>query len=266
MAITGHPKFWLCSWKHLIHCGKSFHGFLTIMQALLKLLIFLVLLTKEGKVEQFLEKGCERSPFCPYDQIQLYLGKGRYYKSGLLCCHDRTCQKNSLQVVSRVEAGLAKPQSLPIGSFLPVPTTETIPNGKQCPACFSWSKTCEPELIECTGSNIYCFNMTSIIDESDQIMMGCASTSACNFFRSRTASLLIEGVKSAVCESTDSRGMRSTSFSLLAFSGILLMNKTDLLMGNFQKATCSPQVSRGTQSFSFLPQMLTGLLMMKIFS
>ncbi|KAJ7304086.1 hypothetical protein JRQ81_011610 [Phrynocephalus forsythii] len=155
----------------------------------------------EGITEQILVKGCERSPFCPYDQIHLDLGKGRYYKSGLFCCNNRLCQNNVPSL----------------------PSTNRTINGKQCHACFAWSQTCKPELLACTGSNTNCFNMTSIIYERDQIMMGCASPSACKLFQSRTTSTMLEGVISAECEPTDSRGTRSANFSLLSFSGILLL-------------------------------------------
>uniref|UniRef100_A0ABM5ESC2 Phospholipase A2 inhibitor gamma subunit B-like n=1 Tax=Pogona vitticeps TaxID=103695 RepID=A0ABM5ESC2_9SAUR len=149
------------------------------MQALLKLLIFLVLLTKEGKVEQFLEKGCERSPFCPYDQIQLYLGRGRYYKSGLLCCHDRTCQKN-VPKCAPLKCETCESHGTNCTSTMKtcpphistcavalienalVPPIEPKTNGMKCPACYTKTGTCGHEMVACTGLQKFCFEVSSV--------------------------------------------------------------------------------------------------------
>ncbi|XP_070619877.1 uncharacterized protein [Erythrolamprus reginae] len=40
-----------------------------------------------------------------------------------------------------------------------VPSVDTKPNGRQCPACFSETGACKEELTNCTGDEFYCFHL-----------------------------------------------------------------------------------------------------------
>ncbi|KAJ7304087.1 hypothetical protein JRQ81_011611 [Phrynocephalus forsythii] len=162
----------------------------------------------DGKVEQSIEKYCEHPSNCEHNEILLNFGQGKFYRSHLVCCGEENC-----------------PQYTP--DLLPVDTT---PNGKRCPGCFAWSNTCEAEIVNCTGSNLHCFNANSHLTIGGQhmysVLKGCSSRSFC----------------------------------------LLLKSKSEFFTGNFKKANCSPQVSQATRSISFPLQSFFGLIMLKTFS
>ncbi|XP_058051931.1 uncharacterized protein LOC131204559 [Ahaetulla prasina] len=111
---------------------------------------------------QTVAKGCESIVVCDAPKTHLNMGNEKFLQADLVCCTDDACKT-------------ATPS---------LPSVETNANGRQCPACFSDTGTCEKELANCTGDEHYCFHlfMRSYGDGVlwDSIMEGCTTKSTCN--------------------------------------------------------------------------------------
>ncbi|KAJ6663510.1 hypothetical protein lerEdw1_009589 [Lerista edwardsae] len=91
-----------------------------------------------GKSVQFVAKGCESSEVCSSPPINMNLGEGKFLRLSSTCCKEGTCTHVS-------------PKMAP---------EDTQTNGKQCPACYNTKGTCGKEKVDCTGSDMYCFDFT----------------------------------------------------------------------------------------------------------
>ncbi|KAH0631424.1 hypothetical protein JD844_005747 [Phrynosoma platyrhinos] len=164
--------------------------------------------TLDGKMVQTVVKGCESSTICNYPISHLNMGRGRFLRISVVCCTEKTCGKDS-------------PQLLPI---------ETKLNGKQCPACYSWIVPCNPFILDCTGTEEYCFDVSSRIYAAEGIkdlnMQGCTTKSVCNSINHGNTPNL-EGVDTVVlkahCQPDPSRASHSSGLLLLTFFGLLLL-------------------------------------------
>ncbi|CAM4711248.1 unnamed protein product [Caretta caretta] len=68
---------------------------------------------------------------------------------------------------------------------IPVPTVSSIPNGRQCPSCFTlWTGSCKDnEPLACTGAEDHCVEESGIFELAGitlkKAAVGCASPGAC---------------------------------------------------------------------------------------
>ncbi|XP_072836063.2 phospholipase A2 inhibitor gamma subunit B, partial [Pogona vitticeps] len=143
--------------------------------------------TVDGQRILTTEKGCENSEICASTPVDLYLGQGKSYRAHLYCCTGDACGNLSpewkpmiLLEISRTANErdercvhwLTDP-ALPLYGYLSsifllvfllsVPPEQVRPNGLQCPACYSWTQICSSEMVNCTGSDTYCFGVLSRI-------------------------------------------------------------------------------------------------------
>ncbi|XP_061452700.1 phospholipase A2 inhibitor gamma subunit B-like isoform X2 [Rhineura floridana] len=178
------------------------------MQTLLKPFVFFLLLTKDGKVLQTVMKGCGSSDTCNSPPKHLNMGRGKSIRTSLTCCIGEACAN----------------------STPPVPRVESKTNGKQCPSCYSSSGTCITEMVNCTGSERYCFDVFSRSNADsrarDMIMKGCTTKSACESINKGVPLIWEENnavIIKAKCTPDPSRGTRSSGLLLPTFSGLLLL-------------------------------------------
>ncbi|XP_042295269.1 phospholipase A2 inhibitor gamma subunit B-like [Sceloporus undulatus] len=160
-----------------------------------------------GKTERFIEKSCAYSKVCSVNDVHLFLGKGRSYRSSIVCCKG-ICPKQPIA-------------KLPVNAR---------PNEKECPACFALAKTCKAETVKCTGNDTHCIDVTSMrklsVDGNfeDLVIKGCTTKSLCASLKQEKIPLLLGEVEKVECNPEISRGSQpTTSFLLLTFSGLLLM-------------------------------------------
>ncbi|KAH0631426.1 hypothetical protein JD844_005749 [Phrynosoma platyrhinos] len=107
-------------------------------------------------------KGCESSHVCNQPPTYMNLGKGRYVRSSVACCVGDLCKT-------------AYPRFAPVMSK---------PNGKQCPACYSFSRYgCDIEMVDCVGPENYCLDMVEKVTYGkfviDVTMKGCVTEALC---------------------------------------------------------------------------------------
>ncbi|XP_034973508.2 phospholipase A2 inhibitor and Ly6/PLAUR domain-containing protein-like [Zootoca vivipara] len=165
--------------------------------------------TVDGKTEHTIEKDCATADICTSSAIELYFGPGRAMRTIVYCCIEGLCKK--------IES-----------KFPPI---ETRMNGKQCPACHVWSDTCKEEMVNCTGHNVYCFDVSShshaATNSVDRTMKGCTTKSVCSSIRSGRSPILQHSdmIMRATCIPEVSRGSRCSGLLLPTFSGLLLLLK-----------------------------------------
>nr|XP_028598278.1 phospholipase A2 inhibitor and Ly6/PLAUR domain-containing protein-like isoform X2 [Podarcis muralis] len=165
--------------------------------------------TVDGKKEHTIDKDCATADICTSSAIELYFGSGRFMRTVVYCCIENLCKK--------IES-----------KFPPI---ETRMNGKQCPACHVWSDTCKEEMVNCTGHNVYCFDVSSHshaqTSSVDRTMKGCTTKSVCTSIRSGRSPILGNSdlIRRATCIPEVSRGSRCSGFLLPTFSGLLLLLK-----------------------------------------
>ncbi|XP_061452701.1 phospholipase A2 inhibitor NAI-like isoform X3 [Rhineura floridana] len=164
--------------------------------------------TLNGKVLQTVMKGCGSSDTCNSPPKHLNMGRGKSIRTSLTCCIGEACAN----------------------STPPVPRVESKTNGKQCPSCYSSSGTCITEMVNCTGSERYCFDVFSRSNADsrarDMIMKGCTTKSACESINKGVPLIWEENnavIIKAKCTPDPSRGTRSSGLLLPTFSGLLLL-------------------------------------------
>ena len=142
-------------------------------------------------------KSCLSSSICQLGPITMNYGKVKA-RSHLACCTGDDCRTisvsrklsfslypiPSLSALSRDEAFQAKSspglflsfphynQLQPI-LFLPVPPEDDVPNGYQCPACYSVdSFQCGDEIVNCTGSETQCVDLAGLMNSGNCLLFG----------------------------------------------------------------------------------------------
>ncbi|XP_038184284.1 protein RoBo-1-like [Arvicola amphibius] len=108
------------------------------------------------------ERGCSKDK-CTELAFSATLGGYRTFTYDHKCCYTDQCNK--------------EPRSVSRPSLLP--------NGVECPACFSDNGTCNPVSLKCTGVETQCMEVTAreVIESLPPRVihgMGCATKSACN--------------------------------------------------------------------------------------
>nr|XP_060639728.1 phospholipase A2 inhibitor gamma subunit B-like [Anolis sagrei ordinatus] len=116
----------------------------------------------DGELLQTVTKACESSHVCDSPPSYMNLGKGRYVRSSVACCVGDLCKT-------------AHPHLAPVMDK---------PNGKQCPACYSFSPYgCETEMVDCVGPENYCLDMVEKVTYGkfviDLTMKGCVTEALC---------------------------------------------------------------------------------------
>ncbi|XP_053124737.1 phospholipase A2 inhibitor gamma subunit B-like [Hemicordylus capensis] len=110
-------------------------------------------------------KGCASFHKLITNQYYFTIGGGKIFRMSGVYCVGEACKS-------------ALPELAPI---------QTKPNGKQCPACHSYTSTCPDEVVQCTGSQHYCFKSVShsVIGYPDGLdvnilMKGCTTDALCD--------------------------------------------------------------------------------------
>ncbi|NWR88629.1 PLIGB inhibitor, partial [Furnarius figulus] len=106
-------------------------------------------------------KSCLSSSLCHHGPVTVNYGKVKA-KSHMACCTGDDCQTISLSL----------------------PPDNNVPNGYQCPACYSVdSFQCSNEIINCTGSETQCVDLAGLMNSGGlsvkAAMKGCTTVSEC---------------------------------------------------------------------------------------
>ncbi|KAH0631428.1 hypothetical protein JD844_005751 [Phrynosoma platyrhinos] len=108
-------------------------------------------------------KTCESSKNCKFGPQYMHFGRGQAFKTAFTCCVGDACRT-------------ATPQ---------LPPVITKPNGKRCPACYSWfSGTCDQdETVDCVGEENDCLNVAATVTYGPSVIntaqKGCATKGFC---------------------------------------------------------------------------------------
>ncbi|XP_053254107.1 phospholipase A2 inhibitor and Ly6/PLAUR domain-containing protein-like isoform X2 [Podarcis raffonei] len=162
--------------------------------------------TLREKVERTVDKDCVTLEECANTAMELYFGPGKALRTVVSCCNEKMC-------------GIVNPN---------LPPLEMKWNGKQCPACHEWSNTCKDEVVNCTGANIYCFDISAHVHSEkivDRTLKGCTSKSFCLSLKSGRTPMLggSDELRKAECSPNVSRGAQCSDLFLPTFSGLLLL-------------------------------------------
>ncbi|NWU93409.1 PLIA inhibitor, partial [Upupa epops] len=123
--------------------------------------IFLHEVTLGGMIVPSSIKACLSSSMCHIGPITMNYGKVKA-RSHLACCTGDDCQTVSVSL----------------------PPEVTVPNGYQCPACYSVdSFQCSNEIVNCTGSETQCVDLAGLMNSGGlslkAAMKGCTTISEC---------------------------------------------------------------------------------------
>ncbi|XP_061453729.1 urokinase plasminogen activator surface receptor-like [Rhineura floridana] len=115
-----------------------------------------------GTTTQSVVKNCEFSSVCNLPPTYMNVGQGQYVKSHIACCMGDDCKT----------------------AFPQFPPAMDKPNGKRCPACYSFFfGGCEAEMVDCVGIEDYCLDMVEKVTYGkftiNIIMKGCVSKPVC---------------------------------------------------------------------------------------
>ncbi|NXN12942.1 PLIGB inhibitor, partial [Indicator maculatus] len=107
-------------------------------------------------------KSCLSSSMCQLGPITMNYGKVKA-RSHLACCTGDDCQKVSVSL----------------------PPEDDVPNGYQCPACYSVdSFQCGDEIVNCTGFETQCVDLAGLMNSGGlsvkAAMRGCTTISECS--------------------------------------------------------------------------------------
>ncbi|XP_063167875.1 phospholipase A2 inhibitor gamma subunit B-like [Candoia aspera] len=157
-------------------------------------------------VMQTVAKGCDSKEVCKTPKSHLNMGHGKILQASLVCCTEDACHT-------------AKPQ---------LPPREAKLNGKQCLACYSVAGVCSEEMVNCTGSEKYCFEIFSRTYADgvlwDSAMTGCTTKSTCRSINRGEMSILQDRdtvIKTSRCFRAASKGVYLWKFFPLLFAGFL---------------------------------------------
>lgn len=162
----------------------------------------------DGKSVQAVAKGCESSKACTSPPINMNLGEGKFLRMSSTCCKEGTCTHVS-------------PKMAP---------EDTQTNGKQCPSCYDTTGTCGKEKVDCTGSDMYCFDFTLGLQArgtgENITMKGCTTRTTCDRISNGKFLMLKDQdavVRRAGCTSGPSQVPQPSELLLSTFTSILLM-------------------------------------------
>ncbi|NXK94644.1 PLIGB inhibitor, partial [Formicarius rufipectus] len=122
-------------------------------------------------------KFCLSSSLCHHSPVTMNYGRVKA-KSQMACCTGDDCRTISV----------------------PLPPDDNVPNGYQCPACYSVdSFQCSNEIVNCTGSETQCVDIAGLMNSGGlsvkAAMKGCTTVSECNIVGDGKNSLGIMGIK-----------------------------------------------------------------------
>ncbi|XP_040436760.1 phospholipase A2 inhibitor subunit gamma B-like isoform X2 [Falco naumanni] len=152
------------------------------MKVSLGLSFFLAFLDPGGVAIPSSVKSCLPSSICQLGPITMNYGKVKA-RSHLACCTGNNCQTTSVTL----------------------PPEENVPNGYQCPACYSVdSFQCSNEIINCTGSETQCVDISGLMNSGGlslkAAMKGCTTISECSIVGDGKNSLGMMDIRSFQCK------------------------------------------------------------------
>ncbi|NXD83365.1 PLIGB inhibitor, partial [Halcyon senegalensis] len=121
-------------------------------------------------------KSCLPSSMCHLGPINMNYGTVKS-RSQLACCTGNDCRSISVSL----------------------PPEDNVPNGYQCPACYSMdSFQCSNEIVNCTGSETQCIDLAGLISSGGltlkTAMKGCTTMSECSLAGDKKKSLWITDI------------------------------------------------------------------------
>ncbi|NXG08519.1 PLIA inhibitor, partial [Sakesphorus luctuosus] len=122
-------------------------------------------------------KSCVPSSICHHGPVTMNYGTVKA-KGNIACCTGDDCQATSVSL----------------------PPDDNVPNGYQCPACYSLeSFQCSNEIVNCTGSETQCVDLAGFMNSGGMsvkaAMKGCTTVSECSIVGDRKNSLGMMDVK-----------------------------------------------------------------------
>ncbi|NXS50108.1 PLIGB inhibitor, partial [Balaeniceps rex] len=157
-------------------------------------------------------KSCLPSSICQLGPITMNYGKVKA-RSHFACCKGNECQTISVSL----------------------PPEDNVPNGYQCPACYSVdSFQCGNEIVNCTGSETQCVDLAGLMNSGGlslkAAMKGCTTVSECSIVGSGKNNLGMMDMKLRrfQCKPASALARVSSGFAppdnffLLLLSGFLL--------------------------------------------
>ncbi|XP_069737053.1 phospholipase A2 inhibitor 25 kDa subunit-like [Phaenicophaeus curvirostris] len=122
-------------------------------------------------------KTCMPSSVCQLDPITMNYGKVKA-RSLLACCKGSECQKMSISM----------------------PPENNVPNGYQCPACYSVdSFQCSDEIVNCTGLETQCIDLAGLMNSGGlslkAAIKGCTTISECSIAKNAKTNLGMMDIK-----------------------------------------------------------------------
>ncbi|NXC20663.1 PLIGB inhibitor, partial [Corythaeola cristata] len=122
-------------------------------------------------------KSCLPSSMCNLGPVTMNYGKVKA-RSHLACCTGDDCRTTSVTL----------------------PPEDNVPNGYQCPACYSVdSFQCGNEIVNCTGSETQCVDLAGLMNSGGlslkAAMKGCTTISECKIAEDGKNNLGMMGIK-----------------------------------------------------------------------
>ncbi|XP_044291221.1 uncharacterized protein LOC123026052 [Varanus komodoensis] len=140
------------------------------------------------------------------------------------------CSDNGTTCAGEMETCLFNENTCAIHLFEDsrVPPMDNKANGRQCPSCYSWSEGCSIKMVNCTGKDTHCFEVSSQTHSGgifiDSTIKGCTSKSVCTSLKKGKSPIVagLDYIKTAECTPDVSRGSPCNGPLLLIVPGILL--------------------------------------------
>ncbi|XP_051660536.1 phospholipase A2 inhibitor gamma subunit B-like [Manacus candei] len=105
-------------------------------------------------------KSCVPSNMCNHGPVTMNYGMAKA-KGHIACCTGDECRTTSVSL----------------------PPDDNVPNGYQCPVCFSADSKCNKEIVNCTGPETQCVDFVGLMNSVPPVkatMKGCTTISGCN--------------------------------------------------------------------------------------
>ncbi|XP_008496396.2 LOW QUALITY PROTEIN: phospholipase A2 inhibitor and Ly6/PLAUR domain-containing protein-like [Calypte anna] len=159
-------------------------------------------------------KSCMPSSVCQVGPIPITMNYGKAKaRSQLACCTGHECETISVSL----------------------PPEDNVPNGYQCPACYSVdSFQCSNEIVNCTGSETQCVDLAGLVNSGGMTlkaaMRGCTTISECTMIGDGKTNVGMMDIKlkQFQCTPASTRDMLNSGFTtpdtlfLSVLSGFIL--------------------------------------------
>ncbi|KAJ7304095.1 hypothetical protein JRQ81_011619 [Phrynocephalus forsythii] len=153
-------------------------------------------------------KTCVPPSSCNVGFGVLNIGQVGVQKNLVSCCEGDECRRSAVTL----------------------PERNTTLNGRKCPGCYAFQKTCDEITVECAGNELFCFDMsgTSTVGSvvTSVVMKGCANEAACYNLENAESSIgPVNVIHTARCTDGAVPGHTSNVWELLCptLSGLMLV-------------------------------------------